>query len=165
MSTRLHLSIYTDLVILSYMSEYEAIVETDWGKFIIHFTDNEDLKNKLLQVSEFKKTIEESIGSILVKKPQKVTAGLEDIYAIEPDGSIKLLKYPQQKAALLRLASFVSPVPLTPLQLKKVTGIDNPGAYMTPKDFIANPDGTYTLSSDARTEVVSKTLPSLRAQK
>jgi len=147
------------------MSEYEARVKTNFGEFIIHFTDNEDLKKKLLQVPEFKKTIEESIGSILVKEPEKIIPGLEDIYTIGPDGSIRLLKYPQQKAALLRLALFVSPVPLTPIQLKKVTGIDNPGAYMTTKDFSANPDGTYTLSSDARAEVVSKTIPSLRAQK
>jgi len=146
------------------MSEYEARVKTDFGEFIIHFADNDDLKKKLLQIPEFKKTIEESIGSILVKEPQKVITGLEDIYANGPDGLIRLLKYPQQKAALLRLASFVSPVPLTPIQLKKITGIDNPGAYMTTKDFIANQDGTYTLSSDARAEVVSKTIPSLKVQ-
>jgi hypothetical protein len=147
------------------MSQFEARIKTKFGELIIHFTDKEDLAKKLFQVPEITSTVEQSIGQILIKEPPKVLQGFEDIYAIESDGSIRLLKYPQQKAALLRLALFVSPVPLTPIQLKKVTGIDNPGAYMTTKDFIANPDSTYTLSSDARAEVVSKTIPSLRAQK
>jgi hypothetical protein len=147
------------------MSQFEARIKTKFGELIIHFTDKKDLAKKLLLVTEITSTVEQSIGQMLMKEPAKVLQGFEDIYAIESDGTIKLLKYPKQKADVLRLALFVSSVPLTPIQLKKVTGIDNPGSCMKAKDFIENPDGTYTISSEARAEVMNKIIPSLRASK
>lgn len=144
------------------MSDYEARIKTNLGEFIIHFTDNEDLKKKLLQIPEFKKTIEESIGSILVKESEKVIQGLEDIYTFGSDGMVRLLRYPKKKSELMKLALFLSSAPLTPVQLKNITGEHNPAAYMTTKDFIANADGTYTLSSETRAEVVNELIPSLR---
>ena len=158
------LSIYTHLVILNSMTDYEVRVKTDLGEFTIHFTDNEDLKKKLSQIPEFKKSVEESIGSILVKERAKVLPGLEDIYAIESDGTIKLLKYPKQKADVIRLALFLSSTPLSTRIIEKVTGIDNPLANMKAKDFIENPEG-YTISSEARAEVMNKIIPKLREPK
>jgi len=140
-------------------------IKTKFGELIIHFTDRADLEKKLSQVLELTRTVEKSIGPILVKKLEKVIHGLEDIYMIGSDGLVKLLKYPKQKVALLRLALFLSSAPLTPTQLKQITGVDNPLAYMGGKDFIANPDGTYSLSSDARAEVANKIIPSLRTHK
>jgi hypothetical protein len=147
------------------MSDYEARINTKFGELVIHFKDKEDLARKLLQVQEITSTVEQSIGQMLMKEPAKVLHGFEDLYAIESDGTIKLLKYPKQKADVLRLALFVSSVPLTFIQLKKVTGIDNPGSCMKAKDFIENLDGTYTLSFDARAEVVNVLIPSLRKSK
>jgi len=147
------------------MSQFEARIKTKFGELIIHFTDKEDLTKKLLQVPEITSTVEQSIGQMLIKEPSKVLQGFEDIYAIESDGAIKLLKYPKQKADVLRLALFVSSVPLTPIQLKRVTGIDNPGSCMKAKDFIENPDGTYILSKEAREEVVNVLIPALKALK
>jgi len=146
------------------MADYEVRVKTNLGEFTIHFTDNDDLKKKLSQIAEFRKTVEESIGSILVKEGGKVLHGLEDVYAIEPDGAIKLLKYPKQKADIIRLALFLSSVPLSTRAIEKVTGIDNPLACMKAKDFIENPEG-YTISSEARTEVMNKIIPQLRESK
>jgi hypothetical protein len=146
------------------MSDYEVRIETDLGEFTIHFTDNEDLRKKLSQIPEFKKTIEELVGSILVKERAKVLPNLEDIYAIEYDGTIKLLKYPKQKSDVIRLALFLSPVPLSTRAIEKVTGIDNPLAFMKARDFIENPEG-YTISSDARAEVINKIIPQLRDSK
>jgi len=83
---------------------------------------------------------------------------------VAPDGSIKLLKYPKQKTDLLRLVAFLSSTPLNPAQLKQITGVDNPLAYIS-KDFSANPDGTYSLSSEGRAEVANRIIPSLRAEK
>ena len=143
------------------MSDYEVKIKTDIGEFTIHFTNNEDLKTKLLQIAEFKRTIEESIGSIVVKEKPKTLSGLEDVYAIESDGSIKLLKYPKQKADVIRLALFLSPVPLSTKAIEKITGIPNPLSCMKAKDFIENSDG-YTISSEARAEVMNKIIPQLR---
>lgn len=143
------------------MSDYEVKVRTDLGEFTIHFTDNEDLKKKVLQIAEFKRTIEESVGSILVKERPKTLSGLEDIYAIENDGTIKLLKYPKQKADVIRLALFLSPVPLTTRAIEKITGINNPLSCMKAKGFIENSEG-YTISSEARAEVMNKIIPQIR---
>jgi hypothetical protein len=146
------------------MPDYEARIKTKIGEFTVHFSDKSDLEKKLAQIPEFASTIENSIGAILVKEPEKPLLGLEDIYAIAADGSIRLLKYPKQKTDLLRLAAFLSPLPLNPAQLKQITGVDNPKAYIG-KDFTANPDDTYLLSSEGRTEVANKIIPALRAEK
>jgi len=146
------------------MSDYEARIKTKVGEFTVHFIDKTDLEKKLAQIPEFSATIENSLGSILVKEPERVIPGLEDIYTIAPDGSIKLLKYPKQKTDLLRLAAFLSPTALNPAQLKHITGVDNPKAYIG-KDFTANSDGTYSLSSEGRTEVTGKIILALRTEK
>jgi hypothetical protein len=146
------------------MSEFEARIKTKFGELTVHFTDKPDLEKKLLQVPEFASTIEKIVGPILVKEPEKVIRELEDIYTIGPDGLVKLLKYPKKKATVLKLASFLSHTPLTRDQLKQITGVDNPLAYIG-DDFTANPDGTYSLSSEGRAEVANRIIPSLRAQK
>ncbi len=145
------------------MSDYEAKIRTKFGELTIHFKDKADLEAKLSQVNELATTIEKQIGSILVKEPEKVLPGHEDLYSIGPDGSIKLLKFPRQKSAISRLAAFLSPNPLTATQLKQITGVGNPLAYLG-KGFNANPDGTYSLSAEARAEVTSKIIPSLRTE-
>jgi hypothetical protein len=143
------------------MTDYEIRVKTDIGEFTVHFTDNEDLKKKLSQIAEFKKTVEESIGSILVKERPKVLSGFEDIYATESDGTVKLLKYPKQKADVIRLALFLSSSPLSTRTIEKITGIDNPLAIMRAKDFIETSEG-YTISSDARAKVMGEIIPQMR---
>ncbi|MBS7631872.1 hypothetical protein KEJ47_09970 [Candidatus Bathyarchaeota archaeon] len=74
---------------------------------------------------------------------------------------IRLLKFPKARRDILRLALFLSPTPLNSAQLKQITGVNNPPAYIG-KDFIANPDGTYTLSSEGMAEVTNRIIPSLR---
>jgi len=146
------------------MADYEARIRTKVGEFTVHFGDKADLEKKLAQVPEFVSTIESSLGTILVKELERVIPGLEDIYSHAPDGTIKLLKLPKQKTDLLRLAAFLSPTPFNVTQLKHITGVDNPKAYIG-KDFTPNSDGTYSLSSEGREEVANKIIPALRAKK
>jgi hypothetical protein len=146
------------------MSEYEARIRTKFGELTVHFSDRADLERKLQQISEFADTIEKSVGPILVREPERVMEGLEDIYAIGADGRPKLLKYPKKKTEILRLASFLSQSSLTPDQLGQITGVDNPLAYMG-KAFIANPDGTYYLTSEARIEVANRIIPALKGER
>nr|MDO8100126.1 hypothetical protein [Candidatus Njordarchaeota archaeon] len=146
------------------MPDYEARIKTKYGELTIHFADKPDLEKKLEQVPEFATTIEKSIGSILLKEPEKVIPGLEGIYAIQSDGTIKLLKIPEQNAELLRLAAFLSSGPLKPAQMREITGIDDPVSHMSSGDFIKNSDGSYTLSAPGRAQVSSKTIPSLKSK-
>lgn len=146
------------------MSEYEARIKTKFGELIIHFNDKADLEKKLAEIPDFTSTIENSLGPILVKEPEKVVAEFADLCMVGPDGLIKLLKYPKKDVDILRLALFLSHSSLTPAQLKQVTGIDNPIGHMG-KDFVANPDGTYSINPDARTKVTNKIIPSLRGEK
>jgi hypothetical protein len=146
------------------MSAYEARIKTKFGELTIHFADKADLESKLKQVSELSSTIETTLGSILVKETEKVLSEFADLCTTSPDGSFKLLKYPKKKAQILRLAAFLSPTPLNAAQLKQITGVDNPRAY-TGKDFMPNPDGTFSLSSNGRTKVANKIIPALRAGK
>jgi hypothetical protein len=145
------------------MSDYEAKIKTKVGEFTIHFNDRTDLETKLAQIPEFASTIESKLGTMLVREPEKVPE-FADLCTIGPDGLIKLLKYPKQKTDLLRLAAFLSPTALNVAQLKQITGVDNPKAYIG-KDFIANQDDTFSLSSDGRSEVASRIIPALREEK
>jgi hypothetical protein len=145
--------------------DYEARIKTKFGELTIRFTDKPDLEEKLKQVPEFATTIENSIGSILLKEPEKVIPGLEDIYAIQSDGMIKLLKIPKKNdAEHLRLVAFLSTGPLKPAQMREITGIDKPVASISSGDFIENSDGSYTLGARARAQVISKTIPSLKSK-
>ncbi len=146
------------------MPDYELRIKTKIGEFTVHFNDKSDLETKLAHIPEFSSIIESKIGAILVKEPDKVISGLEDIYTHAPDGSIKLLRFPKQKTDLLRLAAFLSPIAFNVTQLKQITGVDNPKAYLG-KDFTANADDTYSLSSEGRTEVANKIIPALRTEK
>jgi len=146
------------------MSEYEARIKTKFGELIIHFKDKADLEKKLSQVTEFTTTIEKGIGPILVKEPEKVVPEFADIYMTGPDGSIKLLKYPNKKTDLLRLVAFLSPTPLNPIQLRQITGVNKPLDYMG-NNFVRNTDGTYSLTSEGKAEVANRIIPSLRAHK
>jgi hypothetical protein len=146
------------------MSDYEARIHTKFGEIVIHFNGKEDLEEKLSQVLELTGIIQKRVDAILPKEPEKVFPGFEDIYTIGPDGLIKLLKIPKNKTDTLKLVLFLSPVPLTYTQLKQITGIQNPSAYMK-KDFISNPDGTYALTPEGRADVVNRIIPSIRSQK
>jgi hypothetical protein len=145
------------------MRDYEAKVKTKVGEFTVHFNDKSDLEMKLAQIPEFASTIESKLGAILIKEPEKVIPGLEGIYTNAPDGSIKLLKFPKVKTDLLRLAAFLSPTALNVAQLKQITGVDNPKAYLG-KDFTEDADGAYSLSAEGRAEVANKIIPALRAE-
>lgn len=146
------------------MPDYEARIRTKVGEFTVHFNDKSDLETKLKQIPEFGSTIESKLGAILVKEPEKGMQEFAGLYAMGPDGIIKLLKYPKKDVDSLRLALFLSPKPLTPSELKQATGVDNPIAYMT-KGFVANADGTYSVDPDARAKVVNKIIPFLRGEK
>jgi len=146
------------------MPDYEARIKTKFGEITVHFTDKADLETKLLQIPELSSTIENSLGPLLIKEPEKVMDEFADLYTIGPDGVVKLLKYPKMDVDGLRLALFLSHSPLTPAQLRQATGVDNPIAYMK-KGFIANSDGRYSISPDARARVTNKIIPSLRGEK
>jgi hypothetical protein len=142
------------------MSDYEARIKTKFGELTIHFTDKADLENKLSQVQDLEKVIAEKVREFAPQ--ENVLGGLEDIYTLASDGSIKLLKFPKQKADIIRLVLFLSSKPLKTGDIKNITGIDRPSDYMKHEHFIGNPDGTYSLSSEGRSEVVNKVIQSLR---
>jgi len=146
------------------MPDYEARIKTKVGEFTVHFNDKSDLESKLAQIPEFASTIENSIGSILLKEPEKTLFEYSDICVMGPSGLVKLLKYPKKPRDIMRLALFLSPNPLNVAQLKEITGVDNPLAN-TGKDFTAKADGTYSLDEDGRRRVVEKIIPSLRGEK
>jgi hypothetical protein len=143
------------------MPDYEARIKTKFGEITVHFTDKADLEKKLSQVTDFGETIEKTIGSIMAKEPEKVVSEFADLYTIGADGLIRLLKYPKKKAQLLRLAAFLSPKALSPIQLKQITGVNRPLDYMK-EHFDRNADGTYSLKAEGKTDVMNKIIPSLR---
>jgi hypothetical protein len=146
------------------MPDYEARIRTKFGELTIHFADKADLENKLAQVPDLCATIEKGLGDLLIKEPEKAVAEFADLYTVGSDDSIKLLKFPKKKADALRLAAFLSPKDLTPIQLKQITGVSEPTDYMG-RDFARNSDGTYSLISEGKAKVTNTIIPSLRGEK
>ncbi|MEM2703925.1 MAG: hypothetical protein QXR45_12280 [Candidatus Bathyarchaeia archaeon] len=146
------------------MSDYEVRIKTKFGEFVIHFKDKEDLEKSYYKFWNLLILSKKRTDAILLREPEKVVPGFEDLYTIGADGLIKLLKLPEAKRDILKLTLFLSSTPLNSAQLKQITGISNPPAYMD-KEFIANPDGTYILSSEGRLDVINRIIPSIRQLK
>jgi hypothetical protein len=144
------------------MSDNEARITTKFGEFVLHFKDKTELEQKLADLPDFEKLVQEKIPESLLQHNDKVITGFDDLYAVDSNGEIKLLRYPKDKTDLIRLALFLSSSPLDVSRIKHVTGIYNPKAYMKDQDFMENPDGTFTINSEARQAVLNEIIPALR---
>lgn len=141
---------------------YEAKIKTKFGELIIHFGNKAELEKKLVEAKELVKTIEFGAVEFVPPELPKPLAGLEDVYTITPDGSIKLLRFPKTKSDIIRLAVFLSPNPLNLDQIRQITGVENPAAYIKREHFLPQPNNTLTLSVEGKTFVTSKIIPQLR---
>jgi hypothetical protein len=146
------------------MPDFEFRFKTKKGELIVNFNNPEELKEKLDKINEIVKIIDEKTEGMSFETQKEILQGLEDVYTYDADGLIKFLRLPKNisKSNIIRLALFLSPRPLNLKELTKVTGVNNPLAYMGSKHFMKLSDGTYTLKVDGRTYVTSKVIPKLR---
>jgi len=144
------------------MTNYQARIRTKFGELVVSFENKEELDQKLKEIRELANYIEQQLLDIIFNEPSKPISGLEDIYVPAQDGLPKLLKFPKVKSDTIRLLLFLSPKPLTSDEIRLLTGIDNPPAYMKADDFTQLSDGSYTISPEGRLLVVSKLIPTLK---
>jgi hypothetical protein len=144
------------------MSDFEFRFKTKKGELIVHFNNVEELESKLKQIDGIVDFIEKKTVGMQLETQTQVLQGLENSYTYNTDGLVKLLKYPKNKSDIIRFALFVSPKSLNLKELTKITGINNPLAYMGSKHFMKLSDGTYTLEADGRNYVTSKVIPSIQ---
>jgi len=146
-----------------HMTNYEARIRTKFGELVVHFDNKEELDQRLKEVQDLTRYAETQLAEFTTVEATKPITGFEDIYAVAPEGSIKLLKYPEKKADVIRLLLFFSSKPLSTDEIRSMVGIDNPAAYMTADDFVELPNGMYTISPEGRTVVASKIISQLRS--
>ncbi len=147
------------------MADYQARIRTKFGELIVSFENREELGQRLKEIRGLANDIEQQLSEFIVKEAPKPIAGFEDLYIPTQDGLPKLLKFPQTKSDVIRLLLFLSPRPLASDEIRSLTGIDNPPAYMTASDFTQLPDELYTITPEGRLSVVSKIVPALRKRK
>ena len=127
----------------------------------IQFSNAEELKEKLKELKEIISLIKSSqvIASI---SPMEPLAQYRDLYTYTLDGKLRLLRFPAQKADIIRLTLFLADRPLSVNEVREITGIENPKAYMKSTDFIEVGKDTYALNSNGKRKVVEEIIPKLR---
>ncbi|MEM4466316.1 MAG: hypothetical protein QXH49_02505 [Nitrososphaerota archaeon] len=126
----------------------------------IQFSSSDELEKKL---SELEIIIDLLIKSQLIMKisPKKPLEQYKELYTYTSDGKLRLLRFPEQKADTIRLALFLAEQSLSLDEIREITGIDNPRAYMKGGDFVELRENIYTLSPEGRKKVVDEIIPNL----
>jgi hypothetical protein len=150
------------------MSDFEFRFKIKEGDIVLHFSNTEELKEKLDKLNEIINLINSKLEAIPIKQQseeqKEVLPGLESVYTTTPDGLVKLLKFPNKKSDMIKLLLFVSKRPLKLSEITRSTGITNPVWSMRSKHFQKLTDGTYTLTLDGSRYVALKILPKLTIQ-
>lgn len=143
------------------MTNFEARIRMKFGEIGIHFDNKEDLEKKLTDIQQYLSIIEKQKFVIPAVPERKVIPGLESIYTITAEGFPKIRKYPEKKSDIIKLALFLSEVPLSVEQITVVGGVKNPLAYVKEDDLVKLSDGRYILEAEERAYVSSKLIPEL----
>lgn len=143
------------------MAKHQARINTSFGQIIVGFDEQEDLSKALEAAPNWIKAINDNSARLQIES--KVITGFEDLYVAGPAGVPRLLKHPKKKSDIVRLALFLAPQPLEMKQWQEASGVSNPLAYVKQQDVIRSAEGRYSLEAAARSYVLDKVIPALRA--
>lgn len=130
----------------------------------IQFSNCEDLEEKL---GELERIIDLLTRSQVIMRlsPKKPLEQYQELYTYTSEGKLRLLRFPEQKADVIRLVLFLAERPLSLDEIREITGIDKPSSYMKGGDFVEIKENVYTLSPEGRKKVVDEVIPSLLSER
>lgn len=142
----------------------EVRIKTDFGEIVIPFNEISELQKGLQDIEKVIQIVNAKIGKIS-KKP-KVKTGFEDIYTINDDGSVSILK-PAEKTENIGIVLFAyDPVPLKPKVIATYSGAKNAKDLLRKAKYFDKLEyGTYKLNAEGLTWIVNTVFPKLRANK
>jgi len=140
---------------------YKLKIKIFGHELFIQFSNAEELNEKLKELEKIISLIKES-QVIMNISPKEPLAQYRDLYTYTRDGKLRLLRFPTQKADVIRLTLFLADRALSVNEIREITGIENPKAYMKSTDFVEVGKDTYVLSPNGRKKVVEEIIPKLR---
>ena|SRR3990172_811803 len=141
----------------------EVRIKTDFGEIVIPYNNLSDLENGLKDIDKVIETVNAKVGKI--KDKPKVKTGFEDIYRINDDGSVSILK-PGSKTENIGIVLFAyDPTPLKVEIISLSSGVKKAQDFMKGKYFDRLEYGYYKLNADGLFWVVNDVVPKLKKAK
>jgi len=142
----------------------EVRIKTDYGEIVVPFTTISDLETGLKDIEKVNQIVNTNVGKI--KRKPKVKTGFEDIYLINDDDSVSILK-PGEKTENVGIVLFAyDPIPMKILDVKNYSGVKNAKENLNQAKYFDNVGkGLYKLNSTGLAWLVNSVFPKLRKNK
>lgn len=141
----------------------EVRIKTDFGEIVIPYNNVSDLEKELADVDKVIEVVSAKVGTI--KEKPKVKPGFEDIYNINEDGSVSILK-PGGKTENIGIVLFAyDPIPLKVEFIAKSSGVKKAKDFLRGKYFDRLEHGHYKLNADGLSWIINQIIPTLRGGK
>jgi hypothetical protein len=146
----------------------EVRIKTSFGEVVIPYSSLEELEQGLTDLERVIQLVQSKTPNIVPPEPRRPKPGYEDIYTFTPSGRVELLVAPANRGELVGLVLFAHDPERIPTDvLEHEVGIAKVvSAVLTlphyKKYFVRLDRGTYCLSPDGRTWIVTEVIPALR---
>ncbi|MEM3112539.1 MAG: hypothetical protein QXY90_05820 [Candidatus Anstonellales archaeon] len=144
----------------------EVRIKTDFGEISIPYTEVSDLEKGLANIDKVIEIVNSKTGTIKSKEKPKVKLGFEDIYTINDDGSVSILK-PGTKTENIGIVLFAyDPQPLKTDLISYSSGVTRSHDYMKgSKYFDRLEHGYYKLNAEGLSWIINEVVSKLRKPK
>lgn len=144
----------------------EVRIKTDFGEIVVPYNDLAELEKGLIDIDKVIELVNSKIGSITPKEKLKVKPGFDDIYIINHDGTVSILK-PGNKTENIGIVLFAyDPTPLKVKFIASSSGVAKAKDILkSTKYFERKEHGLYKLNADGLTWITTKVIPNLRGEK
>lgn len=141
----------------------EVRIKTNFGEIVISYSNLSELENGLKEVDKVIEIVTTKIGTI--KETPKVKTGFDDIYRINDDGSVSILK-PGGKTEHVGIVMFAyDPTPLKVEFIAQSSGVRNAKDFLKGKYFDRLEYGFYKLNSTGLNWIINEVVEKLRKSK
>ncbi|WP_133124032.1 hypothetical protein [Nitrosotalea sinensis] len=141
----------------------EVRIRTEFGEVVIPYNEVSDLEKGLANIDKVIEIVNSKVGHLKGKEKPKVKFGFEDIYTINDDGSISILR-PGTKTENIGIVLYAyDPKPLKTDLITLFSGVKQSQDYMrNSKYFDKLERGYYKLNAAGLSWIINEVVPKLK---
>lgn len=141
----------------------EVRINTDFGEIVIPYNNVSELEKGLTDVDKVIETVNSRVGTVKSKEKPNVKPGFEDIYSINYDGSVSILK-PGTKTEYIGIVLFAyNPTPLKVEFISNSSGVKNATDFLSKGKYFDRLEyGSYKLNSMGLNWIINEVVPALK---